>query len=418
MAIPVTVPRLGWSMEEGTLLEWLKRDGEMVRPGEMLFVLEGEKAAEEIEALDGGILRIPAAGPKPGDRVKVGQVLAHLVTEGEAAPVAEKPVKAAEKPLSGAALGPAARRAARAMGMKTPSPPIPSASKEYQYPSPALGTGIEVANKPAITPRARRVAQELGIDLSGLCGTGRNGRIRERDVRAATGSTGGRLTPHTPIRQTIAARMVAGVTEAAPVTLHRKVDAANLVNLREQFRKATVSGAVVPSYTDLLVKLTATALRQHPMLQAQWRDDGLFVPEAVNIAVAVDAEAGLFTPVIRNADQRSLREIAGRLRALIEKAQAGWLAADDLRDATFTVSNLGSLGVDTFTPIIPLPQCAVLGIGRIVREPAVVGDAIVPRDQLSVSLTFDHRTVDGAPAARFLDTLRLCVEQPAPYLVS
>jgi len=400
-------------MEEGTLLEWLKHDGDPVRPGDRLFVLEGEKAAEEIEAIDGGILRIAVDGPKPGDRVKVGQVLAYLVAEGEAAPVAEKPVKAT---AAIPAAGPAARRAARATGVELaqvagsgPGGRVTELDVRQHRRSP------QKSDKLAVTPRARRAARELGIDCKALTGSGRNGRIRERDVQAATSAVGGRLVPHTTMRRTIAARMVAGVTEAAPVTLTTKADAVNLVNLRDQFR-ATPDG-LVPSYTDLLVKLAAAALRKHPMLQAQWRDDGLFVPQRVDIAVAVDTEAGLVAPVVRNADQRTLREIAGQLRELIEKARSGRLAGEELRDGTFTITNLGGLGIDAFTPIISLPQCAVLGVGRIVREPAVVHDTIVPRDRLTLSLTFDHRVVDGAPAARFLDMLRHCIEQPVPWLM-
>jgi pyruvate dehydrogenase E2 component (dihydrolipoamide acetyltransferase) len=236
-------------------------------------------------------------------------------------------------------------------------------------------------------------------------------------VRAAAGGSGGRLVPHTNLRRTIAARMVAGVTQAAPVTLTTRADATNLVGLRNQFKAAAASpDDVVPSYTDLIAKLAAAALGRHPLLQAQWRDDGLFVPGRTDIAVAVDTDAGLFAPVLRGVDRLTLRQVAAQARDLIERARAGRLTADDMRDATFTVTNLGAFGIDAFTPIIPLPQCAVLGVGRIAREPAVVEDRIVPRDVVTLSLTFDHRVVDGAPAARFLDTLRHYVEQPAPRL--
>jgi pyruvate dehydrogenase E2 component (dihydrolipoamide acetyltransferase) len=153
-------------------------------------------------------------------------------------------------------------------------------------------------------------------------------------------------------------------------------------------------------------------------LQAQWRDDGLLVPGRIDIAIAVDTDAGLLVPVVRSVDQQSLRQIAAQSRELIEQARAGGLSVEQMRDATFTVTNLGSLGIDAFTPILHLPQCAVLGIGRIVHEPAVVNREVVARDQLTLSLTFDHRVVDGAPAARFLDTLRRCLEQPAAWLVS
>jgi pyruvate dehydrogenase E2 component (dihydrolipoamide acetyltransferase) len=197
------------------------------------------------------------------------------------------------------------------------------------------------------------------------------------------------------------------------VTLTVEADACNLVRLREDYKAA---GGVVPTYTDLIVKAAGMALRQHPLLQAQWREEGLFVPERVDVAVAVDFEGGLVAPVVRGVDHLGVREVAARLRELVERARAGRLAAEEVRGATFTVSNLGMFGVDAFTPIITPPQCAVLGVGRIARRPAVVGDAVVPRERVTFSLTFDHRVVDGAPAARFLDAVRGAVEQPAAWL--
>jgi pyruvate dehydrogenase E2 component (dihydrolipoamide acetyltransferase) len=388
VAVAITTPRLGWSMEEGTFAGWLKQDGDQVARGDPLFQLESDKSTEEIEALDEGVLRIPPDAPKPGDTVKVGQVLAYLVAEGEEVPTGDRDegVKNQEE---------------------SPVAPLPA------HASPRTAVG-----KPAISPRARRVAAELGVDWVGLRGSGRDGRIRERDVRAAaTARPGGRLIPHTTVRRTVAARMVAGVTQAAPVTLTSKADATNLVNLRAQFRASGAREDEVPGYTDLVVRLAAVGLREHPLLQAQWRDDGLFVPDRIDIAVAVDTEAGLLAPVIREVDRLTLRQVAARSRELIAQARAGRLSAEQLRDATFTVTNLGGLGVDAFTPIINLPQCAVLGVGRIVREPGVVEDRVVPRDVLTLSLTFDHRVVDGAPAAQFLEALRRCLEQPAPWLM-
>ena len=269
----------------------------------------------------------------------------------------------------------------------------------------------------AISPRARRAARELGIDWSGIQGSGANGRIRERDIQAATAGSKGNLIPHTNIRRTIAARMLAGHAQTAPVTLTTKADATNLVNIRQQFKSAASARDIVPTYTDLIVKLTAVALKQHPLLQAQWRDEGLFVPQKIDIAVAADTETGLLVPVVRKVDSLTLRQIAAQSQDLAGKARAGTLTAEEMRDATFTVTNLGGFGIDAFTPILNPPQCAVLGIGRIVREPAVVEEKIVPRDMVTLSLTFDHRILDGAPAARFLATLRGCLEQPAAWLI-
>lgn len=347
-------------MEEGTFVEWLKQDGDVVTPGEPLFVLESDKAAENIEAIDAGVLRLGPDSPRGGEVVAVGQVIAQLVVEGETV---------------------LARRASE-------EPPQPSQARRA---------------KRAITPRARRAAKELGVDVTALQGSGRDGRIRERDVRAAAPTASGKLIPHTPIRRTIAARMLAGVTQAAPVTLTTRADATNLVNLRQQFR---TTGSLVPSYTDLLVKLSGLVLRRHLSMLAQWRDEGLFLPERIDIAIAVDAEAGLMTPVLRGVDRLPLTQLVVRTRELIEQTRAGKLTADDMRDATFTLTNLGMFGVDAFTPIVPLPQSAILGVGRI-----------APDNLITLSLTFDHRVHDGSPAARFLDDLRRCVEQPVPHLL-
>lgn len=435
MITPITVPRLGWTMEEGTFVEWRKRDGDRVEPGDVLYVLESEKSVEEIETLDAGILSIPADGPRPGDKVKVGQVIAYLRGAGETEPLPAVSSAKQETATQGpeAAASPSVRRLARELGIDLAqiagtgaSGRITEADLRRRSTVPAALASVLTTTaraRPAISPRARRVARELGIDWQDLPGSGRNGRIRARDIHAAAGKLiGGKLIPHTPIRLAIAARMVAGGLvrlgeQAAPVTLHSRADAGNLVNLRRQFKAAASASAPVPTYTDMIVKLAAAALRLHPLLQAQWREKVVFVPDRVDIAFAVDTEKGLFAPVLRDADRQTLRQVAALSQELIARARAGKLTAQQMRDATFTVSNLGMFGVDAFTPIINPPQCAVLGIGRIARAPAVVNDAVVPRHQMTLSLTFDHRIVDGGPAARFLDAIRGHIEQPAPCLI-
>jgi pyruvate dehydrogenase E2 component (dihydrolipoamide acetyltransferase) len=279
------------------------------------------------------------------------------------------------------------------------------------------------------TPRARRRARELGVDWSLARGTGRNGRIRERDVVALAGRspslsqgestpvTPGRHQPATRLRQSIAQRMLAGVQQPAPVTLTTKVDATALVSWRTQ-AKLAAADRIVPTYTDIIVKLVAEALANEPRLNACWLRDGIYTYDAINIAVAVDTEYGLVAPVINNVRNLSLREVAERSRNLAEQARAGTLAQNQLGGGTFTVTNLGLFGIDFFTPIINLPQAAILGIGRIVREPVVRGDAIVIGQTLALSLTFDHRVIDGAPAARWLRRLAELIEQPADFLHS
>ncbi|MCA1686519.1 MAG: 2-oxo acid dehydrogenase subunit E2, partial [Planctomycetia bacterium] len=220
-----------------------------------------------------------------------------------------------------------------------------------------------------------------------------------------------------PARRTIAARMVESLRTTAPVTLSTTVDASNLANLRRQFQDAGPTGRVVPGFTDFLVKLTALALRDHPLLNARWADDRIEFADEAHIGIAVDTEAGLFVPVIRGPAALGLVEIAGRSRDLIRRAREGTLLPGETRGGTFTVTNLGALGIEAFTPIINPPECAILGIGRIAREPVMDGDRVVPRERMALSLTFDHRVVDGAPAARFLQSLGRSVENPAPFLI-
>jgi len=394
-------------MEEGTFTEWLKQEGEWVKAGDMLFVLEGDKAAEEIESFDAGILRIPGDAPQPGEQVVVGQLLAYLVAEGEPAPF-EVPTNQVTQTSGRVHLE-----------SETPKSSTPNRTRVTR---PTEDSNV------AITPRARRAARELGIDWTGLLGTGRKGRIRERDVRglgearstigakpiAATNALEGQVVPISRIRRTIADRMLAGVQQAAPVTLTTKADASNLVELRSQLqREVTAASEAIPSYTDLILKLAAVALGKYPQLKSQWQDDGIFIPDPTSIAFAVDTPAGLLAPVIRDVPDKTIWQVAAESRRLIELARQRQLHADQLQGATFTVTNLGSFGIDAFTPIIHLPQSAILGVGRINREPVVIeGDAIVPREMMSLSLTFDHRVLDGALAARFLNSLRQCISDP------
>jgi pyruvate dehydrogenase E2 component (dihydrolipoamide acetyltransferase) len=382
MAIAIAIPRLGWSMEEGVFGGWLKRNGETVRAGDALFSLESEKGTEEVECLDSGILRIPADGPKVGDRVAVGAVIGYVT----ASPDEELP---------------GARKVTTEI---SPQVIEPKASVETRKP---VSTG---RTRQTVSPRARRVAAELGIDVNVVAGTGRGGRVRERDVR----ESGQRLVPITTARRTIASRLVESRRETVPVTLMTTVDATNLVQLRQRYKTAGDTDPV-PSYTDLLVKLSASALQRHPLLSGQWTEEGIRLPQVINIGIAVDTDRGLYVPVIRDVPSLGIRDLAARANELIELARQGRLSAADTRGGCFTVSNLGSYGVDAFTPVINYPECAVLGIGRIARRPAMVGDAVVARDEMTLSLTFDHRIVDGAPAARFLQTLSQAIENPTEW---
>ena len=465
MSTEIRMPRLGWTMEEGAFGEWLKADGDTIKPGDLLFTVEGDKATQDIEAMDGGILRIDPNGPHGGDMVTVGALLAYLTKPGEAVAFAQSSSQSVSQSDSG--------QSSVTNGAQRPH-------GEHQ----SLITSSSTT-APTISPRARRVAKELGVDWSQLTGSGRTGRIVERDIRAAAAAAasaaaqlpstpairatpvaarmaqeagidletlaaqkpGQRIgredveaaiaaqqpavampaqppaadaerIPVTRVRQLISGRMAESAHTTAPVTLTTEADATALVALRTQL-KATLGprGLPVPTYNDLLIKLTGVALAEHKLLRAVWQGEELVIAQGIHIGLAVDTEGGLLVPVVRDVQDKSIRQIATATQALIDQAQRRQLSPDALQGGSFTITNLGMYNIDAFTPLINLPQCAILGVGRIVEKPAVYQGQIVPRHQVVLSLTFDHRVVDGAPAARFLDLVRSYVAEPLLWLV-
>ena len=386
-------------------MEWLKRDGDAIKEGEPIFTLESDKATQEVESTDSGVLHIAPDAPKPGDVVKVGHLLGYLLAEGETIPIATAPIVSASRPPVEAAA------------------PVSNPNADPRA-KPTVGP---IVQETIASPRARRAARDNHIDLTALRPTGMGGRIRERDVLAATpifhDAMASKTTKPmrevliTALRRTIAERMMTSLRNTAPVTLTCRCDATNLVALRQQL-KALGTDVVVPSYNDIVVKLVAIALRSHPMLAGRWDGDRILVPEAIHIGIAVDTDHGLLVPVIRDVSELSLFEVARQSRTLIEATRTRRLKSDDMQGGCFTLSNLGSFGIEAFTPIINYPETAVLGLGAIIREPAVLEDGqLGVREQMTLSLTFDHRVVDGASGARFLQTLRQAVENPAAWLL-
>jgi pyruvate dehydrogenase E2 component (dihydrolipoamide acetyltransferase) len=370
MPIEILMPRLGWDMQVGSVAEWLKHDGERVDAGETICMITGDKATTELDAENSGILRIPTNAPEPGMEVPVGTLLAYVLGPGEDVP--------------GAADSSAASR------------------------------------RIVATPRARRAAAAAGLDWRTLVGSGRGGRIRERDVPQAP-----RTAPPEPavplsgIRRITAERMASSARNVVPVTLTTEADATALVQLRQQAIREQPATSEAPSYTDLIVKLVAVALVEHPALNAELAEAGIVQHTHINVAIAVDTPSGLVAPVVREAASLSVAAIAADARRMIEAARAGHSRAEDLSGGTFTITNLGMFDIDTFTPIVNPPQCAILGLGRIVARPVVIDEmteAVAVRRVLSLSLTFDHRLVDGAPAARFLQRIKQFVEQPTLWL--
>ncbi len=415
MAIEVVMPRLGWNMEAGTVVEWLKHDGDPVKAGEYLFLVESDKATTEVESLDAGILRIPGNALRVGEELPVGTVLAYLVQDGENVPASQQ--------------GAGSREQAADSGQGVGS------VREL----PALS---QHSSLPAASPRAMRIAGELGVDWTKLTGTGGSGRIVERDVRAAfdhitpaaaasvaptatpvqsTPIAAVAVAPLSPMRRIIGERMAQSAHTVAPVTLTTEADATALVRLRSDIKGALIGTetAATPTYTDLFARLVAVALGEFPDLNASLMDASIVRHASVHLGVAVDTERGLLVPVIRDAHTKSVQTIAGESARLIGQARAGKASLDDLKGGTFTLTNLGMYDIDAFTPIINLPECAILGIGRIVARPVVVNEeaeTVAVRKMVALSLTFDHRVVDGAPAARFLKRIKQFVEQPLVWL--
>ncbi len=468
MAIEITIPRLGWSMDEGTFGRWLKQDGERVEEGDALFELEGDKAVQAVESFDAGILRIMPNGPAPGDTVRVGDRLAYLCQPGEAAPFAASPNSTAAAAAASAApscppavaapqparpnttpisetpssagrrtpVTPSARRLARELGIKAEQV---RATKQRLAATDVRAAGHGPTTVPPtvmanetlrVSPRAARAAATLGVNLAEVTASGSSGRIRERDViavatlRQATAHTTTPAanaittarTPITSLRQTIAARMLAAAQQTAAVTLTATADASSLVFFRNQNRANARVSTLAPSYTDLFLKLSAVALARHPALLQQWTDQGLVSPSSLDIAVAVDTPHGLFTPVLRDVAASSLTTVSQRLADLITRTRSRRLTSEEMRGGVFTVTNLGGYRVEAFTPLLNLPQTAILGVGHIAPQPTVVDGHIEVRERVTLSLTFDHRIVDGATAAALLTTLCELVENPLPSL--
>ncbi|MFO1019882.1 MAG: dihydrolipoamide acetyltransferase family protein [Planctomycetales bacterium] len=439
MAIEITVPRLGWSMEEGTFVGWLKKDGDTIRVGDMLFELEGEKALQEIEAVDSGILRIPPDAPAPGSVVPVGKILAWLLAAGEPLPWetnnTESKTSAANPGASAVveentaetspAAAPSVRRKARELGV--PLENVTGSGNGGRIVAADLEpwTRKESPSDRNVhaSPRARRAAAQRGIDWQTVKGTGKSGRIRERDVLAAANnssqSTGAQTRiPITPRRRAIAGKMSASARETAPVTLTTRANVGHLVALRTQFQQ---TGGSVPTYTDLIAQLTALALCEDPLIAGCWKETEIELPavNGVHIGIAVDTPQGLLVPVLRNVAQRSLNDLSTDSKRLVDLARQGRLPPQEMQGGVFTITNLGNFGIDAFTPIINLPQAAILGLGAI-RKEVVVDDAgaFAAAEIMTLSLTFDHRVIDGAPAARFLQSLVKRLENPAPYLLN
>jgi pyruvate dehydrogenase E2 component (dihydrolipoamide acetyltransferase) len=383
MATAVELPQLGNTVEECLVTRWFKRAGDTVTAGEVVAEIETDKTTFEITA--------------PVD----GTVLARFVEEGAVVPVFTKLLVIGEEGESVEPETPASR----------PEPPREGAAAENaEPPERALAPAETQTTSVGVSPRARALAAERAVDVSALRGSGPGGRVIERDVRSAepTAPPSSGAMPLSGTRLTIARRMRASLASTAQYTLHASANATALLATRARL-KASEDTALV-TINDLVMFCTVRALQQMPEVNVELVDGHLVPHAAVHLAFACDTPRGLVAPVVRDAHLLSLGALAARARTLAASAVAGTASTADLSGATFTVSNLGGLGIETFTPVLNPPQVAILGVGAITLRPVRRADTVTFVDTIALSLTCDHQVVDGAPGARFLQTLRTQIE--------
>jgi len=431
--LEIVMPKLGLTMIEGSITQWRIAEGESVKQGEILFEFESEKSALEFESPADGVLTeilTPA-----GETVPCGTPVARLMTADRRLLTAAVGIGATQPTNQPLLATPAAKRLARELGVDLST--LAGRGPQGRIQMVDVETAAEFAAAPAAepsktaTPVAKRLAAELNIDWTQLTGSGPGGRVVKEDVQQAAQpqiapapaplpepEVGVPVTvePLAGVRRVIAQRMSESAFTAPHVTLFTEADATNLVEARTQIN-AELAGAVKISYNALLIAITARALGDHPDLNACLVGDEIHRYQDIHIALAVDTERGLLVPVIRRADQRDLVSIQQSGDELIQRALAGQSLPDDLSGGTFTITNLGVFDIDGFTPIINQPQAAILGAGRIVSKPVVVDNNIVIRQMMTLSLSFDHRLVDGGPAARFLQRIKQLIERPFALLV-
>jgi len=388
------MPKIGLTMTEGKILEWKKREGEWVEKGEILYVFETEKVTFDVEAPESGFLAQILA--QKDEVVPVGTVVGLLVKEkGEQVELTSGKTGAIHEAVQKQVLAVSTSEAGR-------------------------------ADRPArirATPMARRLAKERGLDLESLAGSGMGGRIKIRDVESATDKRPSeqvfpqieeeKLVKFSGMRTIIAQKMLASKIETAQTYMTVSVDATGILESREKLIKIVEKKAGVRlTVTDILMKITASAIALHPIMNTRWTPDGIVWLGAIHMGMAMALEEGLIVPVIWDIGRKALSETAKARAALVEKGKTGKLTPDEMKGSTFTLSSLGMFGVEEFTANINQPESAILAVGAILDKPVVVSKQIVIRPMMRLTLSYDHRVIDGAKAAEFMKTLKALMEDP------
>jgi len=398
MAIKIQMPKMSDTMEEGRIIKWLKKEGDRVQPGEVIAEIETDKANMDMEAYDEGILLKIVA--KEGTRVPLGGLIAILGSEGE--------------DISSLLGGTNSEKEGGS---------VSSSSMKDETKSMIATVNKSIDNRIKSSPLARKIAKEKGIDLNQIHGSGPSGRIIKRDVDLAAS---GQKSPESPkiksqegftdvpltmMRETIARRLTRSNVEAPHFYLTVEVKMDDAIAFREALNSFDENLKI--SFNDIIVKACATALKIHPEVNAAFLGDKIRLFSDVHIGIAVAIEEGLITPVIRDVDKKSLRQVSIEAKDLALRARERKLNPDEYNGSTFTVSNLGMFDVEEFTAIINPPEAAILAVGSIIEKPVVEGGTIKIGNRMRMTLSSDHRVVDGAVAARFMQTLRRILENPA-----
>jgi pyruvate dehydrogenase E2 component (dihydrolipoamide acetyltransferase) len=426
----IIMPKMGDAMTEGKVIRWYKKAGDAVKKGEPVAEIETDKVNLDLEAEQDGTIGDVSA--QEGQVVPVGGTLATILGPGEKA--AEKPAGGAQQAAGGEKQAEAPPVLRRATDKKDS---IKHSTGEYGEAMEMKGPRIDrtapasnVVKLPGAqserqrsSPLARKMAREMGVNLEAIRGSGPQGRIIAKDVSVAAGPSTGRVPaptlktqsiPLSAMRRTIARRLAESTGPIPHFYLTVDYDVTNLLSLRQQLNE--IEG-VKTSVNDFVIRAAALALRHHPNVNASWGDEAITQHGEIHIGVAVSTPEGLITPVIRNADQKSVTDIANEVRALAEKAKNRKLRPDEYQGSTFTISNLGAWGIEEFTAIINPPNSAILAIGAAASQPVVVDGQIVIRDRMKVTMSCDHRVVDGAAGAEYLRTLRQYIEQPVKLIL-
>ncbi|MCH8993688.1 MAG: 2-oxo acid dehydrogenase subunit E2 [Chloroflexi bacterium] len=406
MISEVVMPQMGADMEEGTIVRWLKQEGEEVERGEIIAEIETDKANVEIEAFESGLFRKVLA--KEGDTVSVGEIIAVIA--------------AADDDVSSYAQGAVTAKPAEV------TTKVSAEAEEQPAARPAAKAAVATDGRVRASPVARKLAQERGIDLTQVSGTGPDGRIVRRDVEAATAQPAAGAPAATPaptgtkaigmsrMRQTIARRMAQSKSEAPHYYVTVDIDMTQAEQIRHQLNDA-LHGETHMSVNDFIVKASAVALARHPIFNTWFVDGEIRQHEQINVCIAIALEDGLIAPAILDCGSKSLPEIAQASRSLAERARSGSLKPEEYSGGTFTVSNLGMFGVEALIAIIQPPQAAILGVGGVRTTPVVREARIEVAELMKIALSADHRVTDGAQGAQFLNEIRRLLENPAALLL-